>query len=131
MNNNRPSFTSPRRRREVMPWLLAGVMVFLIAAIVGAGFVVSRVTERTVTITVTRVDDQTHVSNNSISHQYLIFTDSGVYKDADSFWFFKFNSSDLFGELQTGRTYRCLTTGARIPLISSYRNLIKCTEGTR
>lgn len=98
------------------------VVVLLILAVVASG-IWAHATEKTVTITVKRLDDQA----TSKGHQYLVFTDQGVYKDTDSMWFLKFNSSDLFNELTAGRTYTCRTTGARIPVVSSYRNLLSCS----
>lgn len=39
----------------------------------------------------------------------------------------KFTPSDLQGELTEGETYRCNVIGFRIPVISTYRNLLDCT----
>jgi hypothetical protein len=105
------------------------VLIVLLALILGGtGFAVAHSTERTVTITVKSLDDQ----STGNGHQYLVFTTGdGVYKDTDSIWFGKFSSSNLFAELSPGGTYRCRTTGWRMPLFSSYRNLLSCTQVSR
>lgn len=38
----------------------------------------------------------------------------------------KYDSSDLFGSLRVGRRYTCTYTGFRVPVFSSYRNIIGC-----
>lgn len=110
-------------------------IAILVAALVilgsAASFTISRVTEKTETLTVTRVLDQpTSDSSGHLKHKYLVFTNHGTYKDVDSLWFFKYNSSDLLGQLQNGHTYRCKTSGFRLGFTSSYRNLISCSEVT-
>lgn len=56
---------------------------------------------------------------------YLIFTDKGVFKNADSFFFLKFNSSDFHNEIDVGEWYVFETIGWRIPIISAYPNIVK------
>lgn len=58
--------------------------------------------------------------------KYLIFTDNEVFENTDEFILGKFNSSDLYRDLEIGKDYHCLVTGYRIPFLSWYRNIIKC-----
>lgn len=133
----RPGRPIPPRRRGFRGWLnrtsnvIIGLIVALIVLVILAvPFAISRLTEKTKTFTVTRILDQTYSSGSghhlTVKHRYLVYTDHGTYKDTDTVWFFKFNSSDLLGQLQNGHRYTCDTTGFRFGFTSSYRNLISC-----
>jgi hypothetical protein len=66
------------------------------------------------------------------SGYYLVYDDREVFAIKDTFVFGRFNSSDLYGQLEKGKSYRCDVAGWRLPFFSKYRNLIKCelkTEG--
>lgn len=58
--------------------------------------------------------------------KYLIFTDNEVYENTDEFILGKFNSTDIYRDLEIGKTYKCLVVGHRIHFLSWYRNIIKC-----
>ena len=59
----------------------------------------------------------------------LIHTNSGVFRNSDTFWWFKFNSSDVQSKLiqakQSGIKVRIKTVGTRIPLFSQYPNILE------
>lgn len=55
---------------------------------------------------------------------YLVYTDKEVLKIEDSLIFGQFNSSDIYGMLVKGKTYKFKVFGFRIPFLSSYRNII-------
>jgi hypothetical protein len=59
---------------------------------------------------------------------YLIFTDAGVFRNDDSFWHFKYNSSDVYGLLDNGKRYNLKVYGWRIPILTMYPNIVKVTE---
>lgn len=99
-----------------------GIIVAICLALVGACTYVKDIQTGTVTFTVNRLDDQ----GGGSKHKYLVFTDHGVYQDTDNLFHGKFDSSDLFAKLQVGRRYTCTYTGFRVPIFSSYRNLIGC-----
>lgn len=52
----------------------------------------------------------------------------GVYENTDSLLRMKFNSADVYGQLQNGKTYTCDTYGWRVPFFSIYPNIVKCEE---
>ena len=60
--------------------------------------------------------------------KYLIYAEDGVYENTDNILRMKFNSSDVYGQLQNGKTYMCDTYGWRVPLLSIYPNIVKCEE---
>ena len=64
-------------------------------------------------------------SNNS---RYLIYAEDGVYENVDSILRMKFNSADVYGQLQNGKTYMCDTYGWRVPFFSMYPNIVSCRE---
>jgi len=59
----------------------------------------------------------------------LIHTNSGVFMNSDTFWWFKFNSSDVQTKLieakQSGKKVRIKTAGTRFPLFSQYPNILE------
>ena len=77
-------------------------------------------TTESVVVTVTS-KERIHNEDESI---YLIYTDEGVFKNTDSIYYFKFNSSDIYGELKEGESYRLNVYGFRIPFLSKYKNII-------
>ncbi len=102
---------------------IAAAVVLLVIAIVGWHYEYG--TDRTVTFTVRSLDDQVTSGGGSIKHQYLIFTTSGqVYKNTDSFWHGKFDSSSVQAMFQQGGTYRCPVYGFRIFIASSYPDIL-------
>jgi hypothetical protein len=74
-----------------------------------------------------RVEDK-EVKRYSNKDKYLIFTDKGVFENTDSWIELKFNSSDLYGKLEKGKTYDFRVYGWRIPLLSKYRNIVRARE---
>ncbi|PZD72314.1 hypothetical protein C1752_03901 [Acaryochloris thomasi RCC1774] len=65
------------------------------------------------------------------SSRYLIFTKDETFENTDSIAFFKFDSSDIYGRIDEGKTYRAKVSGARMPLFSSYRNIIEIQEKSK
>lgn len=55
---------------------------------------------------------------------YLIYTDKEVFKIEDSLIFGQFNSSDVYGMIAEGETYKFKVFGLRIPFLSTYRNIV-------
>jgi len=62
------------------------------------------------------------------SSRYLIFTEKETFENTDSIAFFKFNSSDIYGRIDEGKTYRAKVSGIRVPFFSWYRNIIEIQE---
>lgn len=57
--------------------------------------------------------------------RYLVFAKKEVYQNRDTFWYWKFNSSDLYRDIENGKTYNFTVYGFRVPFLSWYRNIIK------
>lgn len=71
-----------------------------------------------------KVIDKERITGKESSY-YLIFTEGETFKNADSLVYFKFNSSDLYGLIKEGDTYKFGVYGWRIPVFSAYRNIVK------
>ena len=67
--------------------------------------------------------------NSDENSYYLIFTDNDVFKNVDDLSVMKFNSSDIYAQLNEGEEYCFTVAGYRIPLISMYKNIIDFTQG--
>lgn len=61
-----------------------------------------------------------------VEGSYLVYSDKGVFRNEDTWYYFKFDSSDLYNNLRSGETYSCKSYGFRVPLFSMYPNLVKC-----
>ena len=56
--------------------------------------------------------------------KYLIFTESETFENTDTILALKFDSSDVYGKLEPGKTCDLVVTGFRIPFMSAYRNIL-------
>lgn len=68
------------------------------------------------------------VKNGNKSSKYLIFTDKEVLQNTDSLFRGKFNSSDVYVDLEVGKTYEFHLIGWRIKFFSVYKNIIEYKE---
>lgn len=103
------------------------VFSFVVAA--PAYTIASYHNENTYVIKVT--DKETKTSDDS--SKYLIFGDdekgnAKVFENTDAIFARKFNSSDLYAEIEVGKTYEFKTVGFRIPFMSSYENIMTVKE---
>lgn len=60
--------------------------------------------------------------------KYLVYTEGGVYENTDSWTFWKWDSSDLHGELKEGNCYHIEHAGWRVPFMSWYKNILGANE---
>ncbi|MBS3090283.1 DUF1523 domain-containing protein [Candidatus Pacearchaeota archaeon] len=104
--------------------ILAGATIAGGLALAVATFNLPHLCRETVTATV----KDKEVKRYKDKDKYLIFTDKGVFEDTDSWVELKFNSSDLYGKLERGKSYNLGVYGWRIPFLSKYRNITKIKE---
>lgn len=112
--------------------VLFGIL-FAAAILVGAPVALYRHAKyqsiRNVTITVQTLPDrsvQYNANGDKNTYANLVYTDKGTFQNTDSWFPYKQDSSDLYGKLHQGGTYRCEVAGWRIGLLSTYPDLIKC-----
>lgn len=57
---------------------------------------------------------------------YLVVTEEGsTYKISDLFWKGKFNSTDLYNQLEIYKSYKITVTGIRLHFFNMYKNINK------
>ena len=96
-------------------WLL-----ILLLFIVGINVPKFHTEEHTVTVVKTEIDKKDN---------YLIFCEengqSVTYTLNDSFWYWQWNTSDLYGQIKSGQTWKFKTSGVRFSIFSWYPNIIE------
>lgn len=61
--------------------------------------------------------------------KYLIYTENDeVFENRDAIWALKFNSSDVYAELDEGKCYESEAWGFRVPFLSMYRGIDQVSE---
>ena len=79
-------------------------------------------------ITFTVKEKERVVDRDGNGSRYLIWSEDETFENVDSFIKGKFDSSDLYGKLEVGKTYTCKVYGWRNGFFSWYRNIIECKE---
>lgn len=79
------------------------------------------------------VDDYTVTVNNSLtkSEDNLVYTDGGTFTANDTWAYLRFDSSDFYGSIVSGKTYNIKASGHRLGLpfgLSMYPNIISYEE---
>lgn len=70
-----------------------------------------------------------YIKNNSKSGKYLVVdTNNNTYEITDLFFKRKFNSTDIYNQLEVGKTYKVEVSGKRIHYWSMYRNINRIIE---
>lgn len=78
------------------------------------------------TYTLTKEPERVCSSDDEgMSCQYLVFTDKDVFKNVDSIWHLKFDSSDFHSKMSKGQICVFDTVGFRIPIFSEYKNIVR------
>lgn len=78
----------------------------------------------TVTVTVTGKE---RVMKDQSSY-YLIFSDKEVFTIQDTLIKQQWASSDIYGHIEEGKTYKFTVYGWRVPFLSWYRNIVSYQE---
>lgn len=108
------------------------VSVLIVALIVG-GIALFDFNDHKYTITITDKERVVTGTGKSTSSKYLIFgkDENGevlVLENSDSLFRGKFNSSNVQGTLEEGKTYDVVVIGYRVPFLSWYENIISYNE---
>ena len=65
-----------------------------------------------------------YIKNNGESYKYMIVdTNNNAYQITDLIFKGKWNSTDIYNQLEIGNEYEIKTTGKRIPFFSMYPNI--------
>ena len=103
--------------------LIIAIIVFVILPILIFG-IIAYSTDEWVDV---HVKEKERVAESD-GGRYLIFTDEEVFKNTDSIWYWKFNSSDFYGQIEEDQNYKFKVYGYRIPFLSWYRNIIEIKQ---
>jgi len=104
--------------------LILGLAILVVVSLLFYKPIIIATTTEHIEITVTKTD----VKRGDNKDTYLVYTDDEVFENTDSFWNFKWNSSDLYGKLKIDSTYKVQVHGIRMPFFSSYRNIVEIDE---
>ena len=121
-----------RRRYFDTDRFIIGIFIALAVVVAVGGIIYSiaaNYNEQTYVATVTDKD----VRNYNNSSKYLVFTktedeETRVFSVEDSLLRFRWNSSDVYGEIEVGKTYQFTTVGFRFEILSMYENIIDFEE---
>lgn len=70
-----------------------------------------------------------YIKRNGEEDRYIIVTENNdTYKITDLIFKGKFNSSDIYNQLEIGKKYKIKTSGYRIPFLSEFKNINKVEE---
>lgn len=100
------------------------ILAIIAAIIIGSQFLITYGTQDTVTAKVIKTERIMYMDKNNANSKYLIFCENETFENVDSLLYFKFNSSDIYGHILAGGTYKFRVYGIRIPFFSYYRNII-------
>lgn len=79
----------------------------------------------------TCVTDKDAVSQGDNGNQYRVYTDTGTYMVTDSVSIWRFNSADVYADLEPGKCYELLVGGSRMPMLSQFPNIISYEQMDR
>ncbi len=105
----------------------SGVALFLILAL----FILPGVLYHYATVKTQAycIEDKERINTASGSaSKYLIYTDIEVLEDTDTWYYLKFDSSDVYNDLKVGNCYNLKVYGWRVPLFSWYKNIVSIQE---
>lgn len=109
---------------------IAAVGITLVVAVIAISPIVHYSTLDTVQDVKILDKERVVASSNdgTVTSKYLIFTEHETFENTDTFWAFKYNSSDIYGKISKGATCTFEVTGFRVPFFSMYRNIlsVKC-----
>lgn len=100
------------------------VIVLILGLIGGIVYIATLDYQNEETIEIT-INDK-YIKRNKQEDMYLVVGDNGeTYKITDLLFKGKFNSTDLYNQLNIGNKYKITTTGYRIHFWSMYKNINK------
>lgn len=103
----------------------AGVTLLILVAIALSIGNATHVTHRTCHVT---DKDRTSGSARGQSDMRIYTSDCGVMHVGDSLLSWTFHSSDTYGSIHAGHTYRLTARGWRIPFLSLFPNVVGAEE---
>lgn len=105
--------------------IIGVVVAVLLVIFIAVPLCSSYFSTKTYTVTVTDKD----VKNYSNNSKYLVFTklengETKTFSIEDSIFNWRWNSSDVYADIEIGKTYEIEVIGWRIPFLSEYENIM-------
>ena len=109
------------------------ILCTLIITILASLICCTSYNDHTYTITVTDKERASYTTgsggNLSVENKYLIYSttsdgETKVFENTDSLFRVKFDSSDVYAELEVGETYEVTVVGYRLGFANWYENII-------
>lgn len=117
-----------RRSRHMKASMGVGAILVL-AALVGVAFGAFYLSsQETVEVTVADKERVCSSTSEGSSCEYRVYAEGETFVNKDSIIFRKFDSADVQGQLREGETYQVDVAGWRIPLFSTFRNIIEVRD---
>lgn len=92
------------------------IFIILLVVFLGCGESINKaINMRTEVVTVT--------DKMVKEEKYLIYSENTTYQISDSLLLWRWDSSDLYGQIMVGETYEIRVAGYRIPFLSWYPNI--------
>lgn len=113
-----------------MKYIISTIIVILVLGLMALSPIIAYSTDEIVSFTVKDKERVVTGSGDSISSKYLVYTDNGVYENTDTVWYWKWNSSDVYNELEVGKNYQVKVYGFRVPFLSWYKNIVEVDTST-
>lgn len=117
-----------RMRQHDLFWYFAVGIVVLVVAVFGWLIFRAYTATHHRTVVVTGKERVCKSTNKGDHCDYLLFTDGGTFKVGDSIVAFRFNSSDVYGEIAPCHRYDLSYYGWRFGLTSTYPNVIEAHD---
>lgn len=123
------NFTEQRRRKRKIKFIGQILLLILLVLFIFSGSVLKSSNHHQKTLTIT---EKERVQDGD-SSKYLIFCEDEfgqvtVLENTDSFFNGKFNSSDIYAQLEVGKTYQFDLVSRRWRLLSWYENILYAKE---
>lgn len=113
------------------PLIILIAITVLLLALIPTNLPYQWLTQRTidnVLIKDKQITTETDKETGKVTSTYLIYTDHGVFRNDDALWFWKYNSSDFYGNLDKDKRYDLKVYGWRIGFFSMYPNIVRMKE---
>jgi len=101
--------------------IVFALVVFVLFS--GCGYLYGPMTEKEIDVVISK-SERVCSGGEKTSCKYMVFTDKGTFKNTDSLYGAKWNSSDLHGMFKEGMKCKFTVIGWRAPLLSMYQNVI-------
>ena len=106
--------------------LFSGYALYIVLALVifTAYPIAYKMSAETIEISIKEKERITTGKGENIESKFIIYSETEVFENTDSWLYFKFNSADYQNKFTVGKTYKVKVAGWRVPFLSMYRNIV-------